>query len=102
MGRGKGEGRGGGEGRREGREGGKGGEGRGKEKGWEGRGERRGCEGVHNLRKTTPPRHQMAGYGPEMLHRYLTSPSPREAEILTQKRRVKFCIDNEQVLLTSS
>jgi len=28
-------------------------------------GEGRGREAVHNLRKTTPPRHQMAGYGPD-------------------------------------
>ena len=34
------------------------------EKGWEGeKEEKREREGVHNLRKTTPPRHQMAGYG---------------------------------------
>jgi len=49
-----------GDGRGKGREG----KGRGGEKGEEGRGERTGREGVHNLRKTTPPRHQMAGYGP--------------------------------------
>jgi len=30
----------------------------------EGRGERRAREVVHNLRETTPPRYQMAGYGP--------------------------------------
>jgi len=59
----------GGGGKREGKEG----RGEGRRKGREGRREkgREGKEGelreeVHNLRKTTP-RHQMAGYGPEVV-----------------------------------
>jgi len=46
---------------------GRGGKGRkgGEGMGGEGKGERTGgMKRVHNLRKTTPPRHQMAGYGP--------------------------------------
>jgi len=73
---GKGRGMEGVEGRREGRE--------GEEKGGKGRRERRGREGVHNLRKTTPSRHQMAGYGPgvhmstttNILHQSITFAAP--------------------------
>jgi len=40
---------------------------RGGQKGWEGSerdGREEGTEWVHNLRKSPPPRHQMASYGP--------------------------------------